>query len=323
MLKLLADGEFHSGQKVADYLGVSRTAVWKKIQQLRELTGIDVHAVQGRGYRLPRPVELLDETQLRKAMSAPSAGQLVSLHLFEQLESTNQFLLDREAIGDQGFEVCLAEIQTQGRGRRGRQWLSSFGGGLQFSLGLQLAMPMSALSGLSIAVGVAMAEYLDSLGVNEVALKWPNDVHIRQQKLAGILIEIRGESDGPVKTVIGVGLNLELPDSLSNSIEQPVTSLHRHLPGTMSRNAIAGGLISRIHAALIEFNASGLDGFVRRWERFDCHRDEAVMITTAAGETAGICRGLHASGGLLLENELGLQVITGGEVSLRKSREQA
>lgn len=318
IIRILADGKFHSGEQVAAHLGISRTSVWKKIQAVKERYELEIHAVSGRGYWLPDGIELLDEEIIRGRIPDDLKSNIAHLQVFDKLDSTNRFLLESNDVLPARFSVCLAEMQTHGRGRRGRQWLSPFGKNIQLSVASHLNMPMSQIAGLSIAVGVAVADAVARLGLSQVALKWPNDIHVDQHKLAGLLVEIKGESEGPVKTVIGIGLNVDLPRQLSDRIDQPVTDLVRHLAGEPPmRNDIAVSLIAHVCQAVKQFSESGLDEFILRWQQYDAYQGKKVVMKNAADAVEGVYLGLDNTGALLLETAQGVKAFNAGEVSMR------
>ncbi len=316
--EILSDGKFHSGEQIAGRLGISRTSVWKKIQSVKDRYGLEIHAVTGKGYWLPQGMDLLSETVIRDELLQNSQPDLSFVRVFDRVASTNQYLLECDEVSSDGFAVCLAEMQTQGRGRRGRQWLSPFGRNIHLSVACQLNMPMTRVAGLSIAVGVAVADSVAQLGLSQVALKWPNDIHVNEQKLAGMLVEIKGEAEGPVKTVVGIGLNVELPGKLSAGIDQPVTDLANNVTGELPmRNIVAATLIEHVCQAVKQFTANGLNEFIQRWSKYDLYLGKKVVLKSASFQVEGIYRGLDATGGLLLENQQGIAVYNAGEVSMR------
>ena len=318
IIRILADGKFHSGEQIAAHLGISRTSVWKKIQAVKDSYGLEIHAVSGRGYWLPDGVELLDEEMIRSRIPRSLQSEIAHLKVFDKVDSTNRFLLESNDVLPARFSVCLAEMQTHGRGRRGRQWLSPFGKNIQLSVASHLNMPMSQIAGLSIAVGVAVADAVTQLGLSKIALKWPNDIHVNQQKLAGLLVEIKGESEGPVKTVIGIGLNVDLPRQLSERIDQPVTDLARHFDREMPmRNDIAVALIAHVCQAVKQFSEKGLHEFILRWQQYDAYQGHQVIIKNAVEAVEGTYLGLDNTGALLLETQQGVKVFNAGEVSMR------
>ncbi len=187
LLRALSKGGFHSGEELGDELGISRAAVSKHIKGIQGW-GVDIFRVQGKGYQLANPLQLLDESVLNSSVATPFA-------LIPVIESTNQYILDNARELDSGF-VCIAEYQSKGRGRRGREWISPFGSNLYLSMFWQLEAGMAAAMGLSLVVGIAIAEAIEKLGIEGIKLKWPNDLYHNDKKLAGILVEMSGQAGG-------------------------------------------------------------------------------------------------------------------------------
>ena len=309
LLRLLADGEFHSGEQIGRQLVISRAAVSQQIKGLKAL-GLDIFSVTGKGHALAQPLELLDAVALQQvAGGAP-------IHCVAMIDSTNQYMMSR--LGDwQKGECLLTEYQTAGRGRRGRQWVSPFGSQLMMSLYWRLEEGMAAAMGLSLVVGVALVETLQSFGYHEVGLKWPNDVYAQGAKLAGILVEMSATSGGSCHVVIGVGLNLSMPLQPLPAITQPWTALSAIASAPVARNRFSGEFIRRLRCALLEFEQGGLTPFLGRWNQLDIYRDRPVRLLVGEQEIRGVARGIDGQGGLLLETESGLQTFVGGEISLR------
>lgn len=318
LLQHLSDGRFHSGQQLADALGVSRTAIWKHVREIEDQFGITVHAVRGRGYRLPTPLELLDEAAIRSELSASSRAALAQLVLSACVDSTNACAVKQPPDTDGAAHVWLAEHQTAGRGRRGRQWVSTFGKNLYLSMAWRFELPMTELAGLSLVAGVVVAEILHDIGLREHSLKWPNDVLVDGRKLAGILVEAFGEAGGPAVAVVGIGINLSLPPHAAQHIDQPWTSLDEYCDISVSRNRLAGLLIDRLISACRDFAAHRLVPFVPRWNRFDGFRDHDVKVVRGDTVIEGVYRGIAATGAMLLENANGRSEHHAGEVSLRR-----
>jgi BirA family biotin operon repressor/biotin-[acetyl-CoA-carboxylase] ligase len=318
LLPLLADGGFHSGEELAAQLGgVSRAAVWKAVQNLTAL-GLDIQAVRGRGYRLAEPLELLEPARLLAELDDLAQRRVTVLEVYDQLDSTNTYLLRRAAEGRPSGAVCLAETQSAGRGRQGRPWVSPFAANLYLSLLWRFAAGPAALSGLSLAVGIAVARTLDRLGVTEAGLKWPNDLLWRQRKLGGILLEFGGESGGPCQVVTGIGLNVAMPRPAEAAIDQPWVDLRQIVgPGRVSRHRLATALLSELVAVFTRFEQTGFTGFQADWQRFDLTQGKPVRLTLPASTVDGIARGVDDSGALLLETADGVRRFLGGEISLR------
>ena len=320
LLRQLADGRFHSGQQLAGAIGMSRTAVWKHMQKLREELGLSVDAVRGRGYRLSEPLELLDALRIDSYLADEARNHLDALNLLSSTASTNTCAKEDLPSESGCARVWLAEHQTAGRGRRGRHWVSSFGENLYLSMAWRFDLPMAELTGLSLAAGVAVAEALHQLGLDGQTLKWPNDVLIDGRKVSGILVEVAGESDGPASAVIGVGVNVRMPAADAASIDQAWTDLHRSGATEVSRNQLAGIMVQHLILACRLFARDGLTPFLTRWERFDRLPGEHVRLMRGDQTIEGVYRGITRSGAMLLENDSGCTEHHAGEVSLRRVR---
>ncbi|BAC95933.1 biotin-(acetyl-CoA carboxylase) ligase [Vibrio vulnificus YJ016] len=308
LLKRLADGQFHSGETLGHELGISRAAISKHINALQDW-GVDVYRIQGRGYQLAQPMTLLDEHQLVEQ----SAN---SVELIPVIDSTNQYLLERIENLQTGH-VCLAEYQSQGRGRRGRQWFSPFGSNLYMSMYWRLDAGMAAAMGLSLVVGIAAVEALETLGVQGVKLKWPNDVYYQDKKLAGILVEMTGQAGGAAHLVIGMGLNMQMQADC-HSIDQPWTALSQIESGArLDRTELALTLMAKWREALSEYEQCGLNGFIERWNRLDNFKGRQVKLLIGPREIHGEVQGIDSQGGVILKTVEGIQTFVGGEISLR------
>jgi len=312
LLSLLADGHFHSGEALGRALGVSRAAVWKALQDLPRY-GITVDAVHGRGYRLRSAIELLDKNAIESAMAPPLRGCLALEVLFE-VDSTNRRLLSQVGTTAHGA-VCLAEMQTAGRGRRGRVWVSPFGSNLYCSLLWRFNEGPARLAGLSLAVGVATVRALARVGAVGVQVKWPNDLLWNGRKLAGILLEVVGESNGPCHVVVGLGINVGMPADAE--IDQPWADLRQLVP-EVSRNQLAGMVLEELLRVMQSFETDGFDAVREEWMGYDAFAGRRVTLYLPNSRVVGIARGVDQSGHLLVEHEDGLvQRFASGEVSLR------
>lgn len=309
ILKTLSDGEFHSGEALGHDLGISRAAIAKHIKGLSEW-GVDIYRIQGRGYQLAHPMQLLDETRLTDS-SEPK------LELIPVIDSTNQYLLERVNESEKG-RVCVAEYQASGRGRRGRQWVSPFGSNLYLSMYWRLDAGMAAAMGLSLVIGIAAVEALEEMGIPGVKLKWPNDLYYQDKKLAGILVEMSGQAGGAANLVIGMGLNIGMPDKQPD-IDQPWTTLNQVCADhRLDRTQLALTLIEHWKTILADYEMMGLAGFVDRWNRLDNFIGRPVKLLMGAREVKGIVQGIDQQGGVVLETDNGLETYIGGEISLRK-----
>jgi len=315
LLRLMADGEFHAGEELGGLLNVSRAAIWKQIKKLHG-AGIDVQSVKGKGYRLSHPVELLDEAQIKAQSENRAKQRLRSLDVHFQTTSTNNVAMSMASSGAGSGSVCLAEQQTAGRGRRGRKWVSPLAVNLYLSCVWEFYRGAAALEGLSLATGVAIADALERFGVQGLKLKWPNDVLFSGSKLAGILLEMTGDPLGRCQVILGVGINHYMSKPAALEIDQQWVSLDSICKG-IGRNALAARIISHLLIMLEQFEQQGFEPFRHRWQSLDAFKERPVVIKTGASDLEGIADGVDETGGLRLLTQGGLEIIKGGEVSLR------
>lgn len=322
LLQLLSDGEFHSGTTLAEQLGLSRSAVWKQINAL-DASGIELIAVTGKGYRLPDPIELLDEALIYNQLSDSVRQRISLLDMHEQIDSTNSHLsaLTHKQPESSGV-VCLAEQQTAGRGRRGRQWVSPFGCNIYLSILWQFQEGPASLSGLSLAVGVAVVKALKIHNIENIGLKWPNDIYWQKKKLGGILIEVSGESNGPCSAVIGLGLNLYLPEQQASVIEQDWVDIRQILghSNQVSRNQLLATLIEQLVEVTAHYTAKSFAQYRDEWRQYDCMQGQQVNLFMGNRKIEGVVQGINDDGLLLLKKSDGqVQSFASGEVSFRRS----
>jgi BirA family biotin operon repressor/biotin-[acetyl-CoA-carboxylase] ligase len=319
----LSDGQFHSGEALAQALGVSRSAIWKAVKSLRNL-GATAHAVRNRGYRLAKLSEPLSAERIREKLSHGARERVRSLEVAWTVGSTNTVLLSRPNPPHGSSEVMLAEYQTAGRGRRGRAWLAPPGGAICMSLSWMFREAPADLSSLGLVIGICELRALRELGLTGAKLKWPNDVLVDDRKLGGILIELRAESDGPAYVVIGIGLNVALGAPLLAKIaETGIAATDLVTAGVVepSRNAVSGALIDSCVRGLLDFERDGLRSFIEDWREADALRGRMVNVRGAVGEvTCGLARGVDLHGALLVETaDDGLKKFVSGDVSVRVS----
>ena len=298
IIKQLSDGEFHSGEDLGELLGISRAAISKHIKGIQEW-GVDIYRVQGKGYQLSSPIDLLDYDIIQSASSAP-------VELFPVIDSTNQYLLDSIDFLPSGA-VCVAEYQAKGRGRRGCQWASPFGSNLYFSMYWQLESGVAAAMGLSLAIGVAIVDALEVLGATGLKLKWPNDLYFEDKKLAGILVEMSAQTGGVAHLVIGMGLNINMKAD-TDAIDQPWANLNKVFNDNVpSRNQVVVELIRAWQQVLEQYEEQGMASFVKRWNELDNFKDKPIKLLMGNKEIYGIGKGINQQGGILLETEKGLR----------------
>ena len=319
----LSDGQFHSGEDLAAALDVSRSAIWKAVEALREL-GATLHAVRNRGYRLAKSSEALDAAAIAARLPPGVRERLRSLDVVWSIGSTNTALLSRPFPPNGVTEVMLAEYQTAGRGRRGRAWLAPPGGAICLSLSWTFRDVPEDLGALGLVIGVCELRALRSLGLSEGRLKWPNDILVNDRKLGGILIELRAETDGPACVVIGIGLNVALGAALLAKIAETgiaATDLITAGVPEPARNTVAAAVVDSCVRGLLDFERDGLRPFMEDWRGADALQGRMVDVKGAAGTvTKGLARGVDLHGALLVETlDEGLRKFVSGDVTVRVS----
>lgn len=317
LLKLLADGDFHSGEEMARSLGLTRTSVHNALQDI-DRYGLKLHGVRGRGYQLARPLHWLEAEKITAHLGEARAH--LRVEIADHAESSNAVLLKRAGQGEPSGSVLAVEWQSAGRGRLGRRWHSGLGDALTFSLLWRFDRGLAALSGLSLAIGVAMVRALRELGVNDAGLKWPNDVLLPDGKLAGILLEAQGDMLGPSAVVIGVGMNLSLPAIARKQIDQPVSDLAACGIPLQERSRVFAVLLKHLVSVLQAFALHGFAPLREEWESYhDLQQSTAVVHMPDGSLVEGTVLGVDEEGALHMRTDRGEQVFHAGEISLRKA----
>lgn len=307
ILALLSSGQFVSGEQLATELGISRAAVNKHIDAL-ETYGVAIYSVKGRGYKLANPISLIDASRLVQSIDN-------RCFYFDEIVSTNGFMLDHTTELKNG-DVCVAEYQSAGRGRRGRTWVSPYGHHLYFSLFWTFPQGMAQAMGLSLVVACTLVEVLKSFGVENIGVKWPNDIYLDNKKLAGILIEMSGQADSQCQLIIGVGVNMAMSEEQGKGIEQPWSDLSE-LVDMPDKTALVIALQKQLKRDIQLFEREGLAAFKTRWQAADLFYGREIRLLMGEKSVEGICRGVDEQGAVLLETADGVQAFIGGEISLR------
>ncbi|HHZ70193.1 MAG TPA: bifunctional biotin--[acetyl-CoA-carboxylase] ligase/biotin operon repressor BirA [Methylococcaceae bacterium] len=317
ILVALSDGQFHSGSDLSETLGISRSAICKQINTLDDL-GLKYSAISGKGYRLFQAIELLDETMIRAHLSAGVVSQIAAIDCLDVVDSTNNYLLTHGQTQPALSQICLAEFQTAGRGRRGKQWVSPFGQNVYLSLSWQFFCGVTALAGLSLGIGVCLVRVIKALTGIEVGLKWPNDIFWQGKKLGGILVELTGDMEGPCSVVVGLGLNRALSDDEATAIDQDWVDLHRILGHkNVPRNKLIAELINELIPFMAAFEQEGIGALINEWRRYDCLVGQAAELQLGNNIISGTISGINDSGHLLLTQANGeTQAYNSGEVSV-------
>ncbi|MGQ7815961.1 bifunctional biotin--[acetyl-CoA-carboxylase] ligase/biotin operon repressor BirA [Metapseudomonas furukawaii] len=309
LLKLLQDGRFHSGEALGAALGVSRSAVWKQLQHLESELHLPIHKVRGKGYRLERPVSLLESPLLNQDSPWPH-------RVHETLDSTNAEVMRLLSEGAIPPFAVVSERQTAGRGRRGRQWISPFAQNLYYSLAMRVDGGARQLDGLSLVVGLAVLKVLRSFGLIEVGLKWPNDLLSSGRKIAGILLELVGDPADLCHVIIGIGINVNMQNALEE-IDQPWTSMQLESGLLVDRNDLAITLAKCLREYLERHDREGFGALKSEWEAAHLWQGCAVSLVAGAQHVDGIVLGVDAAGAIRLSVAGTERVFSGGELSLR------
>jgi len=313
----LMQGEYCSGSRLAAKFSVSRTAIWKHIQELPSY-GLDVYSLPGKGYKLSQPLQLLDYNYIFSNLDAISHQFVNTIYLLPSVDSTNRYLRSLASSGEGSGSVVLAEFQSEGKGRRGRQWVSPFGCNLYCSILWHYSDMTHGIGGLSLAIGVAVVDTLEDIGIYGVQLKWPNDLLYNGRKLGGILLEMSGDPNGDGYVIIGVGINVDMASVVDDvEISQPWVDLVGVSGRKICRNRLSVALLQQITSMLASYQRCGLLDTVRRWNSLDAMYGKVVRITGVTNEQQGVSNGIDESGALLLKQGESVCRIHSGEVSLR------
>lgn len=339
LLHTLSDGRTHSGVALGKSLGITRAAIWKLIQTARSLD-FPLESIPSKGYCLKKPAQFLDKNKIRCYLSAPYNQLLEDILIFDALDSTNDYLLNH---GEEyrGNVICLAEQQNKGRGRKGRPWVSPFGKNVYLSLLWRFSKDLSELSGLSLAIAVAVAKTLESYTKTVtkplepyttsipktpepytknqgLGLKWPNDILFNFKKLAGILIDIHAEANTSTAAIIGIGINVSMPKKWTKSIKQPVTDLEEITDSQIDRNELVGKLANELVRTLATFQEEGFKSFIPEFTARDLTNNRVLNVITPKGSFRGKGLGVNSNGHLVVEMQNNqIQTFANGEVSIQ------
>jgi BirA family biotin operon repressor/biotin-[acetyl-CoA-carboxylase] ligase len=316
LLTLLGDGFCHSGSSLGQTLGITRSAIWKQINQLIEL-GIPIKSIPKQGYKLPSSFILLDEQRLSSCLLASNLATPFKLHLFSSIDSTNRFLKDLPL--NKELDICCAETQTQGKGRFGRYWHSPFGENIYCSSRWNLNYDLTKLSGLSLISSLAALATLKELNLpSEIKIKWPNDIYWGNKKLCGSLIEIIAESNGNAQIIIGIGLNVNTNTTKHLLPDKSWCSLYEMTQQYFDRNIIIAKLLSNLERYLNRFLKHDLQDFMNEWEQADYLFGNSIQVTNPLGTITGRACGINHWGQLILEDESGTRhIFSSGDTSLK------
>ena len=303
-------------------MGISRAAVWKQLQKLESM-GLQLESVKGKGYRVPSDFELLHKEKITKHLSIDVRDQLQALQIYQSVDSTNRVANTELTVRQSDQEsasgiVVMSEYQSQGRGRRGKHWVSPFGSNIYLSIIWDFHNGASALQALSLSMGVAVKRALTQVGVQDVSLKWPNDIYVNQKKLAGILLEMVGDPAGQCTVIVGIGINVAMPEQSGQSIDQQWTDVNTCSSKSISRNQLAALIIENCFNILTDYELQGFAAYKDEWQACDAFKDKQGTVSSANQSTTGTVLGVDDTGALKMQLNSGDVVsFIGGELSLR------
>lgn len=313
LLHLLSDGDFHSGSELGEKLGLSRTSIWKALSQLDAMP-VEIEVVKGKGYRIAEGLDLLEQSKIIELLSEEVAS-ISSIETLFSCTSTNDYMSSKITdFSEHHYQICFSEFQTAGRGRRGRVWVSPFARNIYLSAGFKIHGGVEALSGMSLVIGLAVAESLNGMGVKDCCVKWPNDVYVGDRKICGILIELQGEATTGWDVVCGIGLNVSMTRTQGQEIDQEWIALHETLK--VGRNEVAAHILNSLLSYLEDFKRTGFAGFGELWRRYDYLYGKELSISPSS--ITGCGAGVDSHGALILDVEGEEHLINAGEVSVRR-----
>jgi len=320
IIDVLADGKFHSGEILANQFKVSRVSIWNAISEAEQF-GVEIHSVRGKGYKLTHAVELLNESSIKRAIG--EQANFFNIEVMDITTSTNSVMMQKASEGLPHASCIATNIQTAGKGRRGRKWISELGENLTFSFLWRFNQGAAMLSGLSLVVGIALIRTFKQLGINQALLKWPNDVLIFHEKvykkLAGILIELQGDLDGQSLAVIGIGINLNISKKQIKKIDQPAIDLQTITEESMNPNNLIALIIKELARVLSEFELNGFSSLKEEWVMSHAFHEKVISLTKGDGQNViGRVIDISDEGSLILQTNQGQQNFSSGEVVLNK-----
>jgi BirA family biotin operon repressor/biotin-[acetyl-CoA-carboxylase] ligase len=317
LINELADGTYHSGEALGEQLNVSRSAVWKQLRKL-ENWGIELESCKRRGYRIPGGLSLLDASKIKKQLVARAAIELHCLEVHQTVDSTNELAMRNALHGSVSGSVFLAEAQSAGKGRRGRVWISPYGRNIYLSAVYGFSGGVTAVEGLSLAVGVAVVRSLEAMGIRDLGLKWPNDIFWSARKLGGVLLEISGDPAGACDVIVGIGINVQMSAREAAMVDQKCVNLSEITGRVLDRSEVAAHILNGLLPLLGSYADCGFSHYRDAWQTLDCFDGESVVLVAGETRIGGVARGVNEAGALRIETMEGTQFFSGGEISLRK-----
>ena len=319
LIRFLNDGDYHTCKAIGKKFELSYSQVSRMINDLMKM-GLEIESMRAKGYRLVHELDLLSSKKIEKYISRRFLKEISHFDVFDEVDSTNDYLMRLASSDNQKIRLCFTEYQSHGKGRRGRAWCSPYGANLYLSILFPFNKDLMSLSGLSLSMAVTIANFLKEIGVEKnIGVKWPNDILWKNKKLAGVLVEVRSEAFNENQVVVGIGLNISMPKKFAETIDQKWSDLETILKGEHKRNKIAGVLANRILENFFIFQEKGLSAFTKQWKEFDILQNKTVVLKTGVEKIRGTARGIDKQGHFVLEKSDGKkQSFSAGEVTIGK-----
>ncbi len=248
-------------------------------------------------------------------------SRVAKVEVFEEIESTNSYLMQQPAPTAGTSRIAIADQQTAGRGRLEKTWQSPAGSGLYLSTSYTFDNKPDNIACLTLAIGVAVAKALRNLGVHDIKLKWPNDLIVNDGKLGGILTELQSDTNHGICVVVGIGLNINMRSKIDDSVATVgrVADLHEVLSSVPNRDALATFVIESIVDALTEFDSYGFKSFHAAWHEFDWFKDKSVSVANTSEKITGVVSGIDKDGALLVKRGDEIERVVSGVVSIENA----
>ena len=318
IVRLLQNQRWISGAEISKITGYFGEDLEKVIAVLKA-RGLPLECQVEKGYRLTSSVILIDESRLTRFLQEAGLVSATRTSVVDVVDSTNKQLLDWADPVTLHGRVCLAEYQSDGRGRRGRPWFASGYQNLTLSMAWRIEQGSAELSAVSLVAGLAVCDCLEDIGLGQVCLKWPNDVMSPVGKLAGILVESKSTWLGYLYVVIGIGINIHNASAVKVRVEQPVADLGTMMDSNVDRTVLSAKLLSRLSSALEKMNRSGFSDCVQKWNIRDAYMGRAVIGTIGDQKIQGQGLGVDDTGAYRVRDDGGrIHRLISGEVQLRR-----
>lgn len=317
ILKALRRGGYLSGEDLAKSLGITRTAIWKYIRNLRQ-KGYQIHSSPRLGYRLEQAPDLLTPEEIQTDLATKIFGQ--SIHYLEEVTSTQDEARRLAESGAAEGTLVVAEAQVAGRGRRGRHWMSPPRTGIYLSVILRPHLEPFNIAQIPIVVGIAVCQSIAEISALQPRIKWPNDVLVGGKKVAGILVEMSAEPERVHYVILGIGINVNPPAStFPNSLQPSATSLAEAAGQLVSRRMLVQTLLGNLEALYDEFKLTGFQALRERWRRWDKTIHSWVQIEDASGSFVGYALDIDKDGALIVKDGEGVvRRVLAGDATLKQ-----